>query len=196
VANDDQIKWDRKYTENTRLRELRDPCRDLVAHHPLAPNTLALDVACGIGRNAIFLAKEGFEVDAVDISAVALQELTQHLDAITDLRYIHTALVDLDTYAPLPHRYGIIIMNNYLDRLLIPKLADALVKDGILIIDTYMDDEANGKPATNPDFLLQPGELPTLFNPDNFETVSYREYWSEGVELYRMRKGAIVVRRR
>lgn len=196
VAASDQIKWDRKYTENPRLLAQRDPSRDLALHLHLAPVKTALDIACGVGRNAIHLAKNGFEVEAVDISAVALQELTQHLEKITDLEQIHTELVDLDAYTPPRDRYGLIIMANYLDRRLIPALGKALVKNGILIIDTYLHDEANGKPATHPAFLLQPNELPSLFDERDYEVIHYREYWSEGVEPYRMRKGSITVRRR
>ena len=73
-----RAKWNRRYGARP-ARPLADPPaewlwenRSLVAG---SPGRRALDVACGAGRNALFLAGLGFEVDAVDVSDVAVDRL-------------------------------------------------------------------------------------------------------------------------
>ncbi|MGB5917628.1 MAG: tellurium resistance protein TehB, partial [Arcobacter sp.] len=85
-------------------------------------------------------------------------------------------------------------MTNFLDRKLIPKLANALKKDGILFIETYMHDKINEKPPSNPDFLLQKDELKSFFD-DQFEILDYDEFENEDYELYRMKKQSIEVKK-
>ena len=193
MSQKDQIKWDKKYTENHTLLGFREASPLLRQFLFSAGGTKALDVACGTGRNTLYLAQNGFEVDALDISAVALQELTQHMHKITDLAHIHTQLVDLDSYTPSLSSYDLIIQTNFLDRRLIPLLAQALAKNGILIIETYMLDPENEKKGSNESYLLRPGELPGYFD-EHYEILFYDEFWNRG-ENYRMRKQGIVVKR-
>ncbi len=193
MSQKDQIKWDKKYTENHTLLGFREASPLLQQFLSSAGGAKALDVACGTGRNTLYLAQNGFEVDALDISAVALQELTQHMHKITDLAHIHTQLVDLDSYTPPLSSYDLIIQTNFLDRRLIPLLAQALTKGGILIIETYMVDPENEKKGANETYLLQPGELPGYFD-EHYKILSYDEFWNLG-ENYRMRKQGIVVKK-
>ena len=67
----DRDKWDRRYDDGA-YRDRSHPTRLLEAHSGDFPIGRALDVACGAGRNALYLASLGFEVDAIDISEVAL----------------------------------------------------------------------------------------------------------------------------
>ena len=193
MSQQDQIKWDRKYTDNDTLLGFREPSPLLRQFASHAVGTQALDIACGTGRNTLYLAQHGFEVEALDISAVALQELTQHLQKVTDLSFVHTKLTDLDSYTPPLSSYDLIIQTNFLDRRLIPLLASALTRNGILIIETYMIDPENEKKGSNETYLLTPGELPRYFD-EHYEILFYDEFWNQG-ENYRMRKQGIVVRR-
>ncbi len=193
MSQQDQIKWDRKYTDSDTLLGFREPCPLLKQFAPHAVGTQALDIACGTGRNTLYLAQHGFEVDALDISAVALQELTQHLQKMTDLSFVHTQLTDLDSYTPPPSAYDLIIQTNFLDRRLIPLLASALTQGGLLIIETYMLDPDNEKKGSNETYLLTPGELLGYFD-EQYAILFYDEFWNQG-ENYRMRKQGIVVRR-
>ena len=152
MSQKDQLKWDKKYTDNPRLLESREASVIVQRFSKLASGKKALDIACGTGRNTLYLAQNGFEIDALDISAVALQELSQHMNKVTDLSFIHTQLVDLDQYSPPLSHYNLIINIHFLDRSLISKLGKALKKDGILIVETYMQDDENEKPNSNPDF--------------------------------------------
>jgi len=194
MSQQDQLKWDRKYIEDDRLSVWRSPCRVLTEFISEAPGRNALDVACGTGRNTLYLAAHGFEVDALDISPVALQILTEQIHKATDLAPIHTRLVDLDDYIPPTSRYDLIIQSNFLDRRLIPHLATALTPGGLLIIDTYMHDPSNEKRASNKIYLLEPGELLSYFDSAYYNIRHYASFWNQG-ENHRMRKQAIVVQR-
>ena len=112
-----------------------------------------LDVACGSGRHANYLARRGLEVVAVDRDAQVLEKSISFVKA------------DLEAGAwPFgERRFAAIVVVNYLHRALLPVLARALDEGGVLVYETFMrGNERYGKPS-NPDFLLQPGELLRAF---------------------------------
>lgn len=113
-----------------------------------------LDLACGSGRHARWLAGCGYTVEAVDRNAVALEALHQ-IPGIT------TRCADIEG-GPWPYsgcRFAGIVVTNYLWRPLLPLLMAALDKGSILIYETFMlGNERFGKPE-NPAFLLRPDEL-------------------------------------
>ena len=186
----DKIKWDKKYNNTPALLMPRDPSTKLVQIIDNIQGKKALDIACGTGKNSIYLAKKGFEIEALDISQVALDNLNNQ-----GYKSINTKLVDLDCYIPTPNRYDIIVMTNFLDRNIIPHLKLALKKDALLLIETYMDHKVNEKPSSNPDFLLKAAELKTFFDED-FEILEYDQFLNESNELYKMMKQSIIVRKK
>jgi SAM-dependent methyltransferase len=111
-----------------------------------------LDLACGGGRHARYLAAQGFRVDAVD------RDLTQFVDVPEGVRLL---AADLEGQ-PWPFKaetYAGAVVTNYLHRPLFPLLIDALVVGGVLIYETFArGNEAFGRP-TRAEFLLEPGEL-------------------------------------
>lgn len=189
MAQKDKIKWDKKYESTPSLLEKREPSKKLVDLMDRVKGKKALDVASGAGRNSIYLATKGFEVEAIDISQVALNELSKK-----GFENITCKLVDLDEYEGNTNSYDLIIMSNFLDRNIIPKLSASLKKNGILFIETYMEDKENEKPPSNPDFLLKKDELKSFFN-DSFEVLDYEEFFNESYELYRMKKQLIAVKK-
>ncbi|MGE3842285.1 MAG: class I SAM-dependent methyltransferase [Vicinamibacterales bacterium] len=138
----------------------------LVRHADLLPNNgVALDLACGRGRHASWLAGAGLEVHAVDRDPDAI-ETVRRMAARRGLR-IHTDVLDLEA-GPLPFNrgcYDVIVGFHYLHRPLFPTLIDALRSNGLLVYETFtIAQAARGKP-TNPAFLLRPGELVRLVEP-------------------------------
>ncbi len=112
-----------------------------------------LDLACGSGRHARYLARMGFRVDAVDRDVEALAKVEGA--GIAPLQ------ADLEGDAwPYPGRsFAAVVVCNYLWRALFPTLLESLAPDGVLIYETFAaGNERYGRPS-NPDYLLRPGEL-------------------------------------
>ncbi|WP_417328140.1 methyltransferase domain-containing protein [Halarcobacter sp.] len=191
MAIEDKEKWNKKYKNTPELLANRPQSYKLSNIINYAKGLDALDVACGSGRNSIFLANSGFNVTSVDISEVALDSLNEKNNP-----KIKTQLVDLDTHKFDENSYDLIIMTNFLDRKAIPKLVKALKKDGVLFIETYMFHEENEKQPSNPDFLLKEGELKSFFTEKEVEILEYDEFFNEDFELYKMRKQAIAIRKK
>ena len=151
-----------------------------------------LDLACGTGRNALYLANEHFEVDAVDIAAVALDTLYADASGRGLLEYVKPLLLDLDDFTSEAERYDVVVMCNFLDRLLIERTKVGLKRGGLYIVETYMDDESNEKKDSKTSNLLQAGELKDIFAKD-FRVIYYDEVENEMHEMYKMKKQVIVV---
>ena len=120
----------------------------------IASGARVLDLACGYGRQAHHLASRGARVLAVDRDEVALATLA-------GVPGIETRAVDLESGAwPLAgERFDAIVAVHYLHRRLFPDLLASLAGDGVLLYETFAaGNAAYGKPS-NPDFLLEPGEL-------------------------------------
>ncbi|TFW70372.1 SAM-dependent methyltransferase [Methylotenera oryzisoli] len=121
---------------------------------------LVLDLACGSGRHAKWLAQQGYQVDALDRDPIATSSM-QGIDGI------RIQLTDLETTEPpsFEHSYDGIIVSRYLHRPILTSLATILKPGGILIYETFMrGNERYGKPS-NPDFLLMPDELLNTYSP-------------------------------
>ncbi len=130
-----------------------EPSAWIVRFAPLIrPGGQVLDLACGSGRHARWLASLGFEVDAVDRDPSLFPEPPEGV-------VLRSA--DLEG-APWPYpgkRFDAIVATNYLHRPLLPVLVESLEPGGVLLYETFaLGQERFGKPS-NPDFLLRPGEL-------------------------------------
>ncbi len=161
----DRIEWDRKY--RCEAFDHR-PATILKTHAHRAPMGRALDVACGNGRNACYLAGLGFTVDAVDIAVEGLGRFVCRPDGIQRI------CADLDHFI-LPRRHYHLIVNiNYLNRRLLPALEAGLAAGGMLIFESYLKED--GRPSSGAhraEHLLNPGELRQVFR--GLKILDYRE---------------------
>jgi tellurite methyltransferase len=150
----------------------RQPARFLVEHVSLLPRGQVLDIAMGNGRNAVYLAARGFEVEGVDISEVAIQNACQLAKEQNTI--IKARVADLENdYRIFPDSYDVIICFNYLQRSLIPQIKSGLRPGGMVVYETFIIDQVKfGKPR-NPDFLLEYNELLKMFC--DFRCLRYRE---------------------
>ncbi|MCW5592526.1 MAG: class I SAM-dependent methyltransferase [Burkholderiales bacterium] len=118
----------------------------------IRPGGEVLDLACGSGRHARYLAALGFEVVAVDRDPGLFPEPPAGVTVLG---------ADLETGPwPFPGRcFDAVVVTNYLFRPLLPVLAGSVEPGGVLVYETFArGNERFGKPS-NPDFLLAPGEL-------------------------------------
>jgi SAM-dependent methyltransferase len=160
---------------------------------PLLPAGAALDLACGRGRNALFLAKQGCHVTAVDWSAAALDILEEHAKAhripVRRIQRIEVAKqaaragidllqADLESVELPTNRYALILNVRYLQRSLFPQICRALRPGGMLLFETYTKAQLDfsGGPR-DPTHLLNGGELRRAF--PELEVIFYRELRAE-----------------
>jgi tellurite methyltransferase len=162
----DRMKWNERYSGERYYfsfapsKFLAD-CFDQVL--PLLPGRRALDIACGEGRNAIFLAQHGFEVDAVDIAERGLERGARRAAELgVQVNFVRA---DLEEYR-LDGSYDLIVDFNFLLRPLLSAMIDSLAPGGVIVMETILDSPAlQGEHKSA--FLLQPGELERLFSrPD------------------------------
>lgn len=145
---------------DTRHREVpHEPqaCTVLQQHSGYLPQQgQALDLACGRGGNALWLARRGLTVHAWDYSEAGIKylraEAEKHrLDLQAEVR-------DVVLNPPEAGRFDLLVVSQFLDRNLMPALLAAIRPGGLLYYQTFLVGHAGPGPR-NPDFLLRPGEL-------------------------------------
>ena len=152
--------------------ENSQPAQFLVDNIRLLTPGKALDIAMGSGRNAIYLARNGFAVEGIDISEEAVKTALKLAsdNGVT----IQARIADLEKdYQITPGSYDVIICFNYLQRSLVPQIKAGLKIQGMIVYETFIIDQPRfGKPY-NPCFLLKYNELLEMFR--DFRCLRYRE---------------------
>lgn len=176
VTGDDQAdeksRWDSLLNTSTYVygKEPAAFLREIVAKLPVGRG---LDIAMGEGRNAVFLAKKGFQVDGVDFSDVALRK-ARRLARENNVS-VNTINADLRKYQIRPNYYDVILNIEFLQRSLVPQIKRGLKKGGMVVFENHTVDQLKNKKgkSLSSDFLLKKGELKELFS--DFEILIYRE---------------------
>ena len=167
-----------------------EPARWLLDHAHLLPHSgRAIDVACGRGRNALWLARRGLTTDAIDRDAGAVEYVRAEAQRLQ--LPVSAEIVDLeqgDGWWP-EGVYDVVVVVHYLHRPLFPALQAALRPGGILVYETFTRAQAERGKPTNPAFLLEPGELRDLIGP--LDLLVEREGDFEGKML-----ASVIARRR
>jgi tellurite methyltransferase len=175
--------WDAKHRIEAEglVQEASTLLRELLPLLPLGP---ALDLACGTGRNALFLARKR-PVTAVDRSEAALDALAKRaaLAGIAVSRGsgidrarsgVRIVVADLERSQLPTEAFNAIICTDYLQRSLFPKMVAALAPNGMLMFETFTRAQLEfAEGPRDPLYLLDPGELRTAF--PQLKTVFYRE---------------------
>jgi 2-polyprenyl-3-methyl-5-hydroxy-6-metoxy-1,4-benzoquinol methylase len=160
----DRERWNAKYAVSDANEELC-PNHWLVRHVPVRQGR-ALDLACGLGHDAVWLATRGWNVTAIDVSDVALAraaELASHQDVTIDWRR-----EDLTAISLPPAAFDLVVVFQFLQRRHLPvQIVQTLAPGGVLVYETFTNDQlhVSGNHLKNPDYLLRPNELLDLFRP-------------------------------
>jgi SAM-dependent methyltransferase len=151
-------RWDDRYRSGEYGEKEPEPV--LVRFAESIPPGRALDIACGLGRHSLWLARKGWSVTAVDYSDVALNILRER-GAGLEIDILR-ADIEAAKFELRPAHYDLICDICFLWRPLFPVIRDALGSGGTFIGVYPVAGDRNS--PTNPDYLMQPGELPTYFN--------------------------------
>lgn len=166
--------WNERYQHRAGTPQ---PAQVLWDNQHLLPATgAALDVACGLGGNALLLAEHGLETWAWDIADVAIERL-QHLAQQQQLP-LHVEWRDVVVIPPAPESFDVIVVSRFLERALLPALVNALRPDGLLFYQTFSAMAVEDVGPKNPAYRLAAQELLALLQP--LRVVLYREEGSLG----------------
>ena len=156
MSDADRERWNVRYASGEYTARTH-PSALLATWIDRLPRGRALDVACGTGRNAIHLAGNGYAVDAMDISAVALARARERAEAAGVA--VHWIETDLDRVEIARDAYDVIVVARFLDRPLIPRLVDALRPGGHVVYDHHYITPADVDGPRSRRFRARPNEL-------------------------------------
>jgi SAM-dependent methyltransferase len=132
---------------------------------------VVLDLACGSGRHTALLASLDHRILAVD-QDVSTVELLK-----SDAVQIHKLNLEGSDWPLLGQQFAGIVVTNYLYRPFLEELPKMLSQGGVLIYETFADGNAVfGKPS-NPNFLLNPGELLALAQGSGLKVIAYEDIY-------------------
>jgi SAM-dependent methyltransferase len=178
MSQADRQRWDQKWREMAGKPFTPHPL--LVKNQNLLSGGRALDLACGLGQNSIWLAGLGYQVLGVDVSGVALSAAASRARKLDMSDSLFFTQMDLDQWSLPTNMFDLICVFRFLNRRLFPEIRTGLRPGGLLFYSTRHVGILNRRPDANQDFLLQPDELITVFS--DWEIVHYEE----GVENARI----------
>lgn len=197
MSASDRQRWNEKYARRPAATNNEADEWLIEAHDTIAQTTpdvttagRALDLACGLGHNSIWLAQNGWHVDGVDISAEGLSQAA-HLatEADTVVNWIEA---DLDDWQPTAESYDLAVVFRFLDRITVPRIVNTGLKaGGWLIYETFSTSQLEREDGhiRNPAYALRPNELPGLFG-------DYIFYWFREATLEDRTVQRLLARRR
>lgn len=183
-----QDKWDQRYRQAGDLPG--EPTRVLGDFAHLLPrHGQALDLASGLGANALFLARHGLETWAWDLSTVAMDKLSAR--AGEESLPLHAEVRDVIQTPPSPLSFDVIVVAHFLERDLAPHLIHALRPGGLLFFQTFTRTFVNPAGPSQEIYRLADNELLSLFTP--LQLIAYREEGSVGDTSRGFRDEAMLV---
>ena len=158
----DKNKWDAKYQMGA-YAQRRHPSVLLQEYVEDGPRGKALDLACGAGRNSVSLATRGFEVTAVDISSVGLEQAQQQAkEQGVNISWVQMDLLADDSLSriseTLCEEWQLIVMTRFKAIDVLMECCKFLAPGGMVIGEAHLvwDDPVGGPSAR---FRVQPNEV-------------------------------------
>ena len=153
--------WNKRYREGEHLKD--EPHALITTFASSAQPGQALDLACGAGRHALWLAEHGWTVTAVDSSQIAIEFLQEQCRARGVA--VQSVVADLEKheFAIPPESSDLIVVCNYLQRDLFPSIRAGTRLGGLVIAIIAMVDVDPRVRPMNPEYLLNPGDLRAEF---------------------------------
>lgn len=173
MAQSDKDKWEKRYGENADAGP-GAPSELLISWFDRLPPGRALDVACGTGRNALYLAQRGYRVDAVDISERALQR-ARHAATARGVS-VNWIQHDLEQPLQLASDYAVIIVTYYVDLPMLGRLQGNLAPGGFLLSEQHLQSCEPVSGPKNPAYRVAPGALAQAVSDLHIHTLEEELY--------------------
>jgi tellurite methyltransferase len=176
-----QEKWNRKHLD--RLANQDEPIVNerLKKLIPGIEPGRAIDLACGLGANSLYLASLGFEVSAVDLSEVALNHVRNQAEK--DGLNIHPVLADLSDPSNLKvefEKFDLALITYYLDRSLFPIVKNMVKIGGYFFMETFYEADNGGKQQISSQYKLASNELLEKFR--GWRIIFFQENEAAGIQ--------------
>ena len=183
-------KWNKIYSTNEAEISKPKPAEVLFDHACLLPEAgTTLDLASGLGGNAIFLAERGFVSHAWDIAQQASNRLKSYCDKNRISICIETR--DVEQQPPSANSFDVICVSYFLERSLSRHITAALRPNGLLFYQTFTAEKVSDDGPSNPNYRLRANELLEMFS--SLHVLAYQEYGCVGNHKVGLRNVAQLV---
>ena len=173
-SNKESDKWNEKYQAKEQTSGVANLSPVYVLHkfqHLLPVQGLALDLASGLGANALFLAQHNLQAHAWDISSVAIKKLNAIAKSL-DLN-LNTEVRDIVARPPEENSFDVIVVSHFLDRQIMPDIIAALRQNGLLFYQTFTKARTQESGPSSNKYRLGKNELLSLC--EDLDVIVYRE---------------------
>lgn len=178
----DIARWNSKYLDHQYSHTLEPDPMLLEMKSAFDGDGLALDLATGVGNNAVYLARLGYKTIAVDgsINGIKFGQRRARENSLN----VGWFVADLDQY-PLPHEtFDAVIVVKYLNRRLVQAIKRTIKPNGLLFFSTFNHNFRVKKPSFPEDYVLKKGELGSWFakwkclsTNEGVETKALTSFW-------------------
>lgn len=180
MSQQQRDRWDRRYASGDyQPRRQHSALVEEAVGHLDGGRVLVL--ACGAGRNALFLAAQGFEVEAVDVSAVAI-EMAETEGKRRGLK-VNWRVADIEDLEDAEAKYQMVTMVRFLNRDVWPVIRNALEDDGWLVMEQHLKTRREVAGPSD-EFRVSPGELLAAFG--DLRVIKYLEEYTRSETTGRM----------
>lgn len=172
-TNDRQTRWNERYLRGEETYDLR-PSPPLAQAITGAVPGLALDLACGAGRHALYLAEHGYRVVAVDWAQAGIDLLMKEARRRGVESRIEPVIANLEAgeLSIEPDRYDLVCDFYFLSRPLFAAMRAGVREGGLFVAAIHVESASAAAPHR---FLLAAGELRTMVSGWGFEILHHRE---------------------
>ncbi|MFS0639237.1 class I SAM-dependent methyltransferase [Mesobacillus foraminis] len=176
---DPKTKWNKKYNERLIHLETPVPNTRLIQLSSCLGGGTALDLACGLGGNSLFLAQLHYSVRAMDISDVAVKYLqgTAEKEGLA----VSAVTADLENISSLSfesNSFDLVVITYYLNRPLLSLVKSLLKEEGYFFMETYYHSPKNGNQKISSRYKLESNELLAQFK--EWKVLYFEENEEEG----------------
>lgn len=184
---DVKMKWNKKYSDRIQQQKAVQPNERLQQMSSYFLGGMALDLACGQGGNSLFLAQREYQVEALDISDIAIDYLKGKTEK--NMLTIHPKVVDLADLSVLNYdnnSFDLIIITYFLDRSLFPFIKKIAKNQGYFFMETFFKTPIMQDRQIPEQFKLDSNELLHVFK--EWEILFFEESEQEGRQTILCRK--------